>query len=656
MNTVFRQIFTPRVSLFLLFFLTGITVNAQFKPGAMPEIWKQEALYNTADLPLPRLWYTDYDVVFCKLDLHLERNTVYVEGNVTTQARSVRDVLSVYTCELIQALTVDSVHFNGVSASFTHQGDSVIIPLNPSPVSGEEFSVRIFYHGLPPTGGYFAGISAGVSAKWGNEVMWTLSQPFNAKQWWPCKQDLVDKYDSAYIFITTDASNKAGSNGLLTAITPMPGDKLRYEWKTFYPIDYYLISAAVADYQEYKLYAYPAGSSDSVFIQNYIYDAPGCLEYYKNELDNTRYHLELFAKLFGPYPFSREKYGHCLVNLGGGMEHQTMGSLGDFNFHLTSHELAHQWFGDHVTCATWNDIWLNEGFATYAQYLSLQYLASQAYADTLMMGIHNYVKSLPGGSVYIPAGEADNTPRIFDGRLSYNKGAAIIHALRGEINNDSVFFDVLKQYLITFGDSVAVGDDFKQISEMLAGTDFDYFYDQWYYGEGFPVYNILYWQLEDTLTILTSQTSTTRTTPFFNMHLEFKALTSEGDTLIRVFVDQQEKTFIIPFKDPLTSLVADPKYWNILHVNSLEKVNTNPDNSGLLIFPNPSANHFNYFISVSDPGPFEAVIYDRQAKKVLTVHLNKHSGNLNTETLSPGLYILNIQGKNFSINKKFIRQ
>lgn len=624
--------------------------------GQEADVWKTESASFRSKQASAVAWYHDYDVVFCKLDLHLERNTVYVEGNVTTQARALLPGLSVYRCELVPLLTVDSVFFNGMPATFSREGDTVIVTLTPQPLQGELFSIQVFYHGLPPTGGFFAGISTHVSTQWGNAVMWTLSQPYNASQWWPCKQDLADKYDSSWFFITTDTANKAGSNGLLTAVTPMPGGKHRYEWKERYPIDYYLISAAVADYQEYDLYAHPEGSTDSVLIQNYIYDAPGCLNYYKPDLGLTPYFIELYAHLFGPYPFAAEKYGHCQADLGGGMEHQTMGTLGAFNFHLNCHELTHQWFGDYVTCATWSDIWLNEGFATYGQYLALQYLTDQALADTFMVGVQHYVMSVPGGSVYIPENQTHDVNRIFDGRLSYNKGAAIIQALRGEINDDNLFFGVCKQYINTYGKSVATGLDFKHLAENITGINLDDFFRQWYFGEGFPIFDILYGQNADTLILSIGQHTSTEVTPLFKMHLELKIYTSAGDTLIRLFIDQVHKVYKVHLAHQVTGVKVDPHHWNIFWINSLNKMNDHQMDKQIVLFPNPWGNEIHYFLLTPDPGPFDAILYDIRGREAGKYRLNSWTGFIDTGDINAGIYFLKITNKTYTVISKLMKK
>jgi aminopeptidase N len=201
---------------------------------------------------------------------------------------------------------------------------------------------------------------------------------------------------------------------------------------------------SVSKYVEYNVFAHPAGSTDSILIQNYIYDNPATLQNFKNDIDETADFLEYFSTIYGPYPFPNEKYGHCMAPLGGGMEHQTMTTQGTFSKGLTSHELAHQWFGDHVTCGSWADIWVNEGFATYSEYLMLSKLyPNEASAE--MSGNHNQVLQQAGGAVWVE--DSLNGSRLFSGRLTYAKGAAIIHTFRFIMNNDSAFFRALKPEL-----------------------------------------------------------------------------------------------------------------------------------------------------------------------------------------------------------------
>lgn len=598
--------------------------------------------------------YAKYDVGFYWLDIALERNSVALSGLVEIRGKSLVNNLDTLCFELHPDLMVDSVRLNNGPALYGRDTSLLYVLINPGLQLNEAFSVSIFYQGTPPTGGFFSGISSAVSTQWGNEVTWTLSEPFNARDWFPVKQDLKDKADSAWIFITTDTSSMAGSNGVLTAISLMPGGKHRFEWKTRYPIDYYLISAAVADYQDYTIYAKPEGFADSIPIVNYIYDAPGCLEFYRTDLDRTAGFLELFSLKYGLYPFAEEKYGHCQVHLGGGMEHQTMSTMGAFNFDLNSHELSHQWFGDNVTCATWSDIWLNEGFATYSQYIAAQHLMNQTAADDFMIGMQNYVMSESGGSVYIPPSEAGDVWRIFNARLSYNKGAVILHVLRYEINNDDVFYDVLKQYQQTFGGGTATGDDFFTIAGMVSGQNFQIFSDQWYYGEGYPVYDIHWLQSQDTLYIVSKQNSSAASTPFFRMHVPIRLVFNGGDTLLRLEQLQTEEFFAIPFSHPVQSLELNPRGKTLLKAGSVSQGILQTETRPLLsVFPNPFQDEVRLFFK-EDGQAHRIRLTDLTGRLVMEQETNLPYMRLHTTTLTKGVYIL-IYGDN-QATARIIRQ
>ena len=249
---------------------------------------------------------------------------------------------------------------------------------------------------------------------------------------------------------------------MLKNVVNLPNGKSRYEWKHKHPISYYLVSVAVAKYVEFNVFAHPAGSTDSILIQNFVYDNPATLQNFQQDIEETADFVELFSDLYGPYPFKDEKYGHCMAPLGGGMEHQTMTTQGSFNKNLTAHELGHQWFGDHVTCASWADIWVNEGFATYSEYLMLENLyPGEEVAE--MAGNHSSVMSQNNGAVWVE--DSLNGSRLFSSRLTYNKGASIIHTFRFILNNDSIFFRVLKKYLTKYSDSTALGTDLQKLLE-----------------------------------------------------------------------------------------------------------------------------------------------------------------------------------------------
>ncbi|NJO90434.1 MAG: M1 family metallopeptidase [Chloroflexia bacterium] len=226
---------------------------------------------------------------------------------------------------------------------------------------------------------------------------------------------------------------------MLTDTVNINEKQVQYRWKSKYPIAYYLISFTVADYKDYSYYIKIPGRTDSLLFQNYVYNRPGYLEIYKPEIDKTADFLILFSKLFGLYPFYEEKYGHCVAPIGGGMEHQTMTTLYNYSYTLVSHELAHQWFGDHTTCSTWQDIWINEGFASYCEYIAYENLGTKSEAESWMQNAQTRALREAEGSVFVPFTSANDEYRLFSSNLSYKKGAVILHMLRNEINDDSVF-------------------------------------------------------------------------------------------------------------------------------------------------------------------------------------------------------------------------
>jgi aminopeptidase N len=597
-----------------------------------------------------------YDVTFYFLDLNVESNTISLGGNVTIKAKSTVASLYYIAFELISGMTVDSVFVNMIQHVFQHNNDLITIPLASPFQNGTFFSVQIYYHGTPPSGGFFSGITNAYSETYDKNVTWTLSEPYAAKDWWPTKQDLRDQADSVWVFLTTSAENKAGSQGLLTGITPMPGGKVRYEWKSYYPIDYYLISFAVADYQEYNIYAYPEGTTDSVLIQNYIYDHPNCLPDHKAGIDNTAAFIELFSELFGMYPFAEEKYGHCLTQLGGGMEHQTMTTIGGFGFGLVAHELGHMWFGDKVTCATWSDIWINEGFATYTDYLAHSFLADPIYDSIWLKLRHDYVKTAPGGSVYVPPEEIGDVSRIFDGRLSYGKGALLLHIMRFELQDDDMFFHVLKTYVEEYGDSVATGDDFRELLEAVSGKDFTDFFDQWYYGEGYPVYDIVWHQGGGILDITSIQTASTGITPLFKMLVPYQLNFTDGtDTTLLLYQDANLNSFSLPVSRTIDNIKLDPRQWILHKLNSISLGMEEKENP--LYFslgPNPAADQFRVLFSRSPGKSITLYITDLTGRIVLRKELAGASDLIEISDLAPGVYQVAVTDGAVRLNRKLI--
>lgn len=648
-------------TLFVLFiFCSSLLVGQEINPDTYKSM-RHSSLKSDINLYYNPLM-DNYNIYFVKLDLDVSDQSTDIKGNVIIQSKTNKE-LDTLLFDFSNEMILDSFLINEKKVDASH-AENRIEYIFDSPLSAnEDFKTQIFYHGTPCQN--CGGVTQGYSATWDKNMTYTLSESFHAYEWWPCKQVLSDKIDSAYIFLTCDNDCMAGSNGLLDQVVDLPNNKKRFEWKTFYPINYYLISFAVAEYQDYSIYAKPEGA-DSILIQNFVYNNPNYLNENKAGIDNTIDFIELFSEKFGLYPFSNEKYGHCLTTLGGGMEHQTMTTIGSFSsgwYNVVSHELGHMWFGDYVTCASWQDIWINEGFASYTEYVTLENLQTQSAAQSWMNSAHTNSLTQPQGSVYVPFDEVFNENRIFSGSLSYDKGAAIIHMIRFIINNDELFFSSLRNYLSEYADSVATGEDFKNSIENSTGIDLDPFFDQWYYGKGYPKFDLEYFQKNDSLYINVNQSTSSSETPLFQIDVDLKILFTEGDTLLRLFQETNHETFKIETEKTVAGIVVDPDNWILNQPGTVKKIETvgvfellSSNESMFLLYPNPAKDHI--FINFSDDffdKEKEIQLMDVNGRQVKFFSTNSDHLSIDISNLSDGFYFIKGTSNNNSHVIKFVK-
>lgn len=603
-----------------------------------------------------------YDLNYVKLDLSLDNLSTNIDaGQATLKGKVTALTLDILILELHEDLIVDSAKINGNIIAVNRINDELqLFPTN-NLAQNTEFIAEIFYHGAPPNNGsFFGGIFNDASPRWGANVTWTLSQPFNAYTWWPCKQDLVDKIDSSEVWLTVPNNLKAGSNGLLQNEITLPNNKTRFEWKHNHPIDYYLISLAVGPYIEYSFNAALPGTNDSVLVQNYIYDNPNTLIEFKDDIDQTADMMYVFSELFGMYPFVNEKYGHCMAPLSGGMEHQTMTTQGFFEQGLTAHELGHQWFGDYVTCQNWGHIWVNEGFASYSEYL-FQETVNYNNAQQDMLGVHNNIMNEPGGSVYVVNQTDEN--EIFDARLTYDKGGAIIHTIRHWVNNDAVFFTALKNYQQTFANGTAVAEDLINIVENESQVDFSNFLAHWFYGEGYPIYSGFFNDYEGQVLVqLDQSTSKPNVTPFFESFIEIKIdFIDNSDTTIRVRNTYNNQHYLFDIDKEVYAINIDPNNWIINRENNFVKdvnfitINTGIRNQDLItnlsIYPNPSKSEFVLNNNNNENGVL--VVLNNLGQKVYSKNIIGGSNTIKHQ-LIPGVYFVNVEFENGVYKDKLV--
>jgi aminopeptidase N len=518
--------------------------------------------------------YTDsssYDVNWYAPSIEFSIPFRGIKASCTIVATVTTRPLSTLWIELTESMIVDSIIIDNQKVTHTHLTNGWVIAKPTSPIeTGKKFKATYYYQGEASGNSLFGG---GVSHSFnsnGQDIISSQSEAFDAKLWFPCKQDVTDKADSVRMTVIAPHKFKVGSNGVLISEKNLSGKRKQFVWTSHYPIAYYLISFAASNYIDYT-YTITLPSGKRMPIVNYIYSNSQHLKEEKQQLDSTAFSLILFSKLFGEYPFANEKYGHCQAPIGGGMEHQTMTTLIDFEFLLITHELAHQWFGDCVTCATWQDIWINEGFASYCEYIACENLLGTLRAREWLDDCFARARSARSGSVYIPDGTTLSDSRLFSDALSYKKGAAILHMLRYEINNDQLFFSILKNYFAKYKHKSASGKDFFSFVNEQTNSNYDWFMNQWYFGEGYPIFAINWHQQDNELVIDVKQKGSSSKAPIFKTTLEFKVLFKDGtDTLIRVANDKPNNIFSLRFEKEINVIRFNPNS-NLLCSYSIQK-------------------------------------------------------------------------------------
>jgi aminopeptidase N len=496
----------------------------------------------------------EFDVTYYALDLRVYPETQSLAGKVTVQALVVADGLAVVALDL-RGMTVDSVLMDGQRLAFVRRTASVEVTL-PAPLTRHQtFRFDIFYRGMPQSSGFG---SFAFSAADGLPWVWTLSEPYGARDWWPCKDHPSDKADSLDVRITCPSGLLAASQGKLIAVTTNGDGTVTYHWRHRYPIATYLVSLAIAKYAELTQW-FRYSPADSMEIKNYV--IPGSLATAQAQLPHILPQLEIFSDLFGLYPFVNEKYGHAQFGWGGGMEHQTITSVGGYSENLLAHELAHQWFGDMITMNQWADIWLNEGFATYsvALYRERRYGAGSyaSYISSQMSAARAAV-----GSISIR--DTNNISQLFNNNLVYAKGATVLHMLRFVLG-DSAFFRFMKQYAtdpqLRFANASTA--DVKRVSEAVSGVDLSFFFDQWIYGSGYPRY-VVQWKSRQQsggaqVEVRVVQEARTESPTYFIMPVELRFESELFDTTAVVWVRSLDTTFTFNLSFSPLSFKFDPR-------------------------------------------------------------------------------------------------
>ena len=600
------------------------------------------------------------DIKFYELNLDIDFNSSRIRGSVTVNGVIGNIYPDFIELDLYDNMTVDSILQNNIPILYLHENDMLKIPISDITLNDENlFSLTIFYQGTPDHCGA-GGFKFDEHQNIGH--VWTLSEAYCARSWWPCKDDPSDKADSVNIIISVpiEPAYIVASNGLLSSTT-INNNKKTYFWKERYPITTYLVSLAIYPYTKWvDQYVSPI-SSDTMLIEHYVF--PDRYEASYPNYSLTKDMLSFFSELFGEYPFISEKYGHADFTWGGGMEHQTLSSMGSFSQNLMVHELGHSWWGNLITCKTFNDIWLNEGFARYCQALWAEHMyGREAYFD--FMNNHAYYGA---GTIYVE--NPSSNSQIFSAGLSYNKASWVLHMLRHKVG-ETMFFDILKSYASndSLSYNAASTSDFQKVCEDISGLDFEQFFQQWIYGEKYPKYELSWWHEGNG--IYNVKIDQVQSYNFFSMPIDLKFSGSAGPILVdtTIVIENNNSSQLYEFSGfnfLVENVMLDPENWILKEatysVNEID--NILPDRVEVeKAFPNPfnSKVKLSFYINPQFGDTHVNVnIFDLRGKIVESLIDNEfipgyHTTFWNANGKSSGVYFIQLATDNYIDSQKIL--
>ncbi len=558
------------------------------------------------------------------LDLDLATNSMLTEFvvNLVVIDTSLTTIELDYSTDNpgVGNITVNTVLLDGDTVAFTHNNDMLSIPLLETPTMNQFMSVEIFSDAGP------AGNQDNYGFNWDYELsqraIWTSSQAYRGREWWPSVDYPRDKADSVDIVVTLADHMIVASNGRLISNLDNGDGTKTWHWHVGHPIASYLVSLSIYEFYEWGD-IYVDANNDTLPIQFYTYSHPDnpSPSYMTENYGLLPAMITLYADEFGPYPFMDEKYGHAEWGENWGLEHQTLTSMGDPTERRVCHELAHMWYGDMITCFSYHHIWLNEGFARYAEALWWEERYGPSGYRSKMAELEYY----GGGTIYV---EDPETESIFGSNLSYNKPAWVLHMLRHMVGDDT-FFEILRSYSADpeFKYGTATTEQFQGVCEEISGLDLANFFQQWIYGSGYPHYSAYRVQHGEELTLQTRQTGN-----IFDLPVDFRITTDASviDTVLRINGSFMTFYIQIPPGETVTNLVMDPGGWIL---KSTSYVVGLADDKLLLPlhfelgqnYPNPFNPSTNIPYSLAEQSNVKMTIVDMNGREVIEL-LNTQQG------------------------------
>jgi aminopeptidase N len=602
----------------------------------------------------------NYDIA---MTVDIPADSIWAEVTLTIEALS--DTLDTIPLNFHWIYTIESVKEGAHDLSWTPVVmDKFKIALGREVEAGETLFVTISYHGKPlERDGLFIDEKDDVTS-----VTFTDAEPQGARHWIPCYDEPSDKATFTQ-HITVPRDYQLVANGTLESLEKS-ADWWTYTWQEHYPQPTYLIAFAASKYfVTHDTFAVVDGTE--VPMRLWLLESQDV----ESKFQETRHIMEYYSEIFPPYPFRDEKYDQAHAPMGGAMENttctffNTFSNWGDDWSWVIAHEMSHHWWGDWLTCATWADLWLNEGFATYCEVLWWEEKYGQEGYDAYARYIMNlYLEHGQRHPIYDPPWSD-----LF-GTTTYKKGGSVLHMLR-QVLGDSVFFAGLGQYGWQNANEAVITDDFQDIMEEVAGQDLDWFFDAWIYGPGHPHYEIG-WRPVTPATPVTHLSSENPTPAYeiefaiaqtqdqdvhyfpFRMPLEI-AIYSGGDEEIFTIIDSiGYQRFTIEVEEEPDYFTLDPANKVLCEITQHEDIDDVPivglEEPGIDLAASPVLKADGIFtdelrISFSQPGSGSQTVtlslYDaagRRVKSIYTGQTTQFSRIYPLSDLAPGIYFVRL--------------
>ena len=458
------------------------------------------------------------------------------------------------------AFDLTAVELDEKRAQYTYDGRILTVTIGRK----NSAKIRIAYSATPRKGLYFLEPDAEVPTR--PRQMWSQCQEEDARHFVPC-HDAPHEKMTTEISVLVPRGFYALSNGELVSRRLEKGNKERFHWKMNEPHPSYLLTIAVGEFDEIED---KAGNIPLSYLVPKGREKDG-----RRTFKNTKVMIEKFGELIGqPYPWNR--YAQVVVSdfIFGGMENTTATTLYEHvlideraaidvsSEDLIAHELAHQWFGDFLTCRDWSEGWLNEGFATYFEQIWKEHKDGRdAYEYGIQSDLENYLAEAAGRYKRpIVSRDYESPLDLFDRHL-YEKGGLVLHVLRQELG-DATFFAGLKQYVAAHKKSIVETRDLVQALEDVSGRSLGQMFNELVYTAGHPDLEVTVAHSDGILTVGTKQTQEAKdgVLAAFHVTLELDLFDEKGKSERRVVtLDERAATFTLPCPKRPTFVVIDPR-------------------------------------------------------------------------------------------------